>query len=63
MVLHRCRSLACLLPAARQGGAGGLERGVDAALQQQAVAAGAVLIIMSSAYWVFEYYQGPKRQF
>ena len=27
------------------------------------VAAGAVLIIMSSAYWVFEYYQGPKRQF
>ena len=27
------------------------------------VAAGAVLVIMSSAYWVFEYYQGPKRQF
>lgn len=27
------------------------------------VAAGAVLVVMSSAYWVFEYYQGPKRQF
>lgn len=27
------------------------------------VAAGAVLIIVTSAYWVFEYYQGPKRQF
>ena len=27
------------------------------------VAAGAVLVIISSAYWVFEYYQGPKRQF
>ncbi len=27
------------------------------------VAAGLVLVIMSSAYWVFEYYQGPGRQF
>ena len=27
------------------------------------VAAGAVLVVISSAYWVFEYYQGPKRQF
>lgn len=27
------------------------------------VAAGAVLIIMSAAYWVFEYYRGPARQF
>ncbi|HEX6886646.1 MAG TPA: cytochrome c oxidase subunit 4 [Candidatus Nanopelagicales bacterium] len=27
------------------------------------VAAGAVLVIMSSAYWVFEYYRGPVRQF
>ena len=27
------------------------------------VAAGAVLIVMSSAYWVFEYYSGPQRQF
>jgi hypothetical protein len=27
------------------------------------VAAGLVLVIMSSAYWVFEYYQGPNRQF
>ncbi len=27
------------------------------------VAAGAVLVIMSSAYWVFEYYHGPNKQF
>lgn len=27
------------------------------------VAAGAVLVIMSSAYWVFEYYHSPSRQF
>lgn len=27
------------------------------------VAAGAVLIIMSSAYWLFEYYRGPASQF
>ncbi len=27
------------------------------------VLAGAVLIILSSAYWVFEYYKGPQRQF
>ena len=27
------------------------------------VAAGLVLVIMSSAYWVFEYYRGPARQF
>ncbi len=27
------------------------------------VAAGLVLVVMSSAYWVFEYYRGPARQF
>ncbi len=27
------------------------------------VVAGAVLVVLSSGYWVFEYYQGPKRQF
>lgn len=27
------------------------------------VAAGAVLIIMSAAYWLFEYYTGPDAQF
>lgn len=27
------------------------------------VTAGAVLVIISSAYWVFEYYRGPARQF
>jgi hypothetical protein len=27
------------------------------------VLAGAVLVVLSSAYWVFEYYQGPQRQF
>lgn len=27
------------------------------------VAAGLVLVIMSSGYWVFEYYHGPNRQF
>jgi O-antigen/teichoic acid export membrane protein len=33
------------------------------ALAAWIVAAGAVLVIMSSAYWVFEYYHGPNRQF
>lgn len=33
------------------------------ALAAWIVAAGAVLIIIASAYWVFEYYQGPKRQY
>ncbi len=27
------------------------------------VAVGAVLIVMSTAYWVFEYYRGPASQF
>lgn len=27
------------------------------------VAAGLILVIMSSAYWVFEYYRGPGAQF
>lgn len=27
------------------------------------VVAGAVLVILSSAYWLFEYYRGPQRQF
>lgn len=27
------------------------------------VVAGAVLVVLSSGYWVFEYYQGPQRQF
>jgi O-antigen/teichoic acid export membrane protein len=33
------------------------------ALAAWIVAAGLVLVILSSAYWVFEYYRGPDAQF